>query len=48
MDEHSEELVNLAVMALDHAIDSVVSSGTDLAPFVIREQTGQRNLQRSA
>lgn len=46
MDEYSEELVNLAFMALDHAIDSVVSSGTDLVPFVIREHGGQRSLQR--
>jgi hypothetical protein len=46
MDEYSEELVELAFMALDHAIDSVVSSGTDLVPFVIREQAGQRSLQR--
>lgn len=46
MDDYSEELVNLAFMALDHAIDSVVSSGTDLVPFVIREQAGQRSLQR--
>ena len=46
MDEYSEELVNLAFMALDHAIDSVVSSGTDLVRFVIREHGGQRNLQR--
>lgn len=46
MDEYSEELVRLAFMALDHAIDSVVSSGADLVPFVIREHGGQRNLQR--
>lgn len=46
MDEYSEELVNLAFMALDHAIGSVVSSGTDLVPFVIREHGAQRNLQR--
>lgn len=46
MDEYSKELVELAFMALDHAIDSVVSSGTDLVPFVIREQAGQRSLQR--
>lgn len=46
MDEYSEELVNLAFMALDHAIDSVVSSGADLVPFVIREQGGHRDLQR--
>lgn len=46
MDEYSEELKDLAFMALDHAIDSVVSSGTDLVPFVIREHGGQRSLQR--
>lgn len=46
MDEYSEELVNLAFMALDHAIDSVVSSGADLVPFVIRETDKQRSLQR--
>ncbi|HEU4668435.1 MAG TPA: hypothetical protein VFS79_12315 [Arthrobacter sp.] len=46
MEEYSEELVKLAFMALDHAIDSVVSSGTDLVPFVIREQAGQRSMQR--
>ncbi|MCU1435101.1 MAG: hypothetical protein JWR71_1826 [Pseudarthrobacter sp.] len=46
MDEYSEELRNLAFMALDHAIDSVVSSGADLVPFVIRETGDQRNLQR--
>ncbi|MBT2522329.1 hypothetical protein [Arthrobacter sp. ISL-28] len=46
MDEYSEELVNLAFMALDHAIDSVVSSGVDLVPFVIREKGDQRHLQR--
>lgn len=46
MDEFSEELKNLAFMALDHAIDSVVSSGADLVPFVIRERGEQRDLQR--
>jgi hypothetical protein len=46
MDEHSEELLNLAFTALDHAIGSVVSSGADLVPFVIREKGNQRNLQR--
>jgi hypothetical protein len=46
MDEYSEELRNLAFIALDHAIDSVVSSGADLVPFVIREHGEERNLQR--
>ena len=46
MDGYSEELVNLAFTALEHAIDSVVSSGADLVPFVVREQAGQRTLHR--
>lgn len=46
MDESSEELVNLAFTALEHAIDSVVSSGADLVPFVVREHGGERTLQR--
>lgn len=46
MDEYSEELLNLAFTALDYAIGSVVSSGVDLVPFVIREKGDQRDLQR--
>lgn len=46
MDEFSDELKNLAFVALDHAIDSVVSSGADLVPFVIRERGAERDLQR--
>ena len=46
MEEYSEELVQLAFTALDHAIGSVVSSGADLVPFVIREKGDRRDLQR--
>ena len=46
MDGYSEELVNLAFTALEHALDSVVSSGSDLVPFVVREHAGQRTLHR--
>jgi hypothetical protein len=46
VDEYSEELVSLAFTALDHAIDSVVASGADLVPFVIRETDNHRSLDR--
>lgn len=46
MDEYSGELLDLAFTALDHAIGSVVASGADLVPFVIREKGDQRDLQR--
>jgi hypothetical protein len=46
--EPSEELINFALFALDHATGSVVDSGGPLIPFVLTEVGGQRKLDRFA
>lgn len=48
MGEPSDALMDLAMIALDHAANSVVDSGGPLVPFALTEQNGQRSLQRFA
>jgi hypothetical protein len=38
--------MNFALFALDHATESVVSSGGPLVPFALIEADGERSLQR--
>ena len=44
--EPSEQLLNFALFALDHAAESVIASGGPLVPFAITEAGGQRQLAR--
>jgi hypothetical protein len=48
MPQPSEELINFALFALDHAAGSVVDSGGPLVPFVLTEVRGQRKIDRFA
>jgi hypothetical protein len=42
----SEKFADLVFLALDHAVDSVRTSGGPLIPFLLVEQDGKRDLQR--
>src|SRR4051812_8300837 len=44
--EPSEALMNAALFALDHAIESVVASGGPLVPFAVLTKNGETSLTR--
>jgi len=44
--DHSQQLVNLAFVALDYAVENVIESGGPLIPLAFFEQDGQRRLER--
>lgn len=44
--EPSEQLMDLAFTALDHAADSVIAGGGPLVPFCLLEVEGDRSLHR--